>query len=317
MTENTADGGHEDDRRVALLGPADCLAAPGVEAAVRGWEAHRVEVGDDAKASIREAAELAGGGTLVTFGGDGSLHLAAQEILNGGYACTLGLVPDGTGNDFARHLGLSDLEPGEALERVLGWPARVIDTLRIPHPDGKPRRAVNAVSYGAAAETTRSTPEAVKAAAGKAAYAAWGAAFAAVASATRVKVTGDGPGGSFAWEGPSLGVIAGNGRFTGGGFHVTPRARLGSGSFEVLVVPELGVADRARLGSALRRTDGSDPAGIGDWPPEPLLAVTLTELRVEAEEPLALNCDGESSESGLLEVAIEPGKLRVRAPAAA
>ncbi|MBB6442208.1 diacylglycerol/lipid kinase family protein [Phycisphaera mikurensis] len=289
-----------------------------LDAAVRGCaEVRRHAVGDDPEAELREEAAWAD--LLVTFGGDGSLHLAANAVLETGADCEIGLVPNGTGNDFARHLGTDDAAPEDALARVLGWPARSIDVLRVPRPAGEPRRAVNAISFGAIAGTSASTPDAVKALAGGAAYTAWGAARAAVVGATPVRVTGRGPDGSrFAWRGDALGVVASNGRFTGGGFRVAPAARLASGRFEVLILPDLRLTQRVALSRRLRRPGGDAPdADPRAWPPRPLVAASLTELRVESEAPLPLNADGESSEADRLEVTAEPGALRMRVPAGA
>ena len=159
-------------RRLVLFGPADCVEEEALSDAVRGFaEVRRHAVGDDPEGELREAVAWAD--LLVTFGGDGSLHLAGNAVLEGDAGCVLGLVPDGTGNDFARHLGLSGAEPADALARVLGWPSREIDVLRVPHPRAAPIRAMNSISFGAIAGSSASTPDAVKAVAGKAAYAAW------------------------------------------------------------------------------------------------------------------------------------------------
>lgn len=67
-------------------------------------------------AAVREAA----GGTLVVAGGDGTLHLAVnalrRERLLG--RMTLGVIPMGTGNDFARGTGIP-LEPTDAAAVVV------------------------------------------------------------------------------------------------------------------------------------------------------------------------------------------------------
>lgn len=66
---------------------------------------------------------------LVVFGGDGTLH----EVLNGltdPSVCTLGLVPSGTGNDFATGIGLS-LKPEQAILRILEGEAKPTDYLQV------------------------------------------------------------------------------------------------------------------------------------------------------------------------------------------
>ena len=57
---------------------------------------------------------------LVVAGGDGSLHLVLDRLRRAGRLATtpIGLVPLGTGNDFARGQGLP-LDPAGAARRVV------------------------------------------------------------------------------------------------------------------------------------------------------------------------------------------------------
>ena len=50
------------------------------------------------------AAVAGGAGALVAVGGDGTVHLALQAVA--GTGVPLGVVPAGTGNDFAAAMGL-------------------------------------------------------------------------------------------------------------------------------------------------------------------------------------------------------------------
>ena len=64
---------------------------------------------------------LAGGGvsTIIVVGGDGSVHEAVNGILRSGGTSALGLIPMGTGNDFAKACDIS-LDWQEACRRVAG-----------------------------------------------------------------------------------------------------------------------------------------------------------------------------------------------------
>ncbi|MER6689698.1 diacylglycerol kinase [Streptomyces minutiscleroticus] len=64
------------------------------------------------------AAVAAGTGALVAVGGDGMAHLALQAVA--GTRTPLGLVAAGTGNDFARALGLPLRDPAAAGRAVAG-----------------------------------------------------------------------------------------------------------------------------------------------------------------------------------------------------
>lgn len=78
---------------------------------------------------------------VIVVGGDGTLH----EVINGFNhfeRVTLGIIPCGTGNDFAYSLGLS-LNPITALETILNGNARYTDYMQLPTV-----RGLNAVGTG-------------------------------------------------------------------------------------------------------------------------------------------------------------------------
>ena len=81
----------------------------------------------DESADAARAAVAAGAERVIAVGGDGTLHLALQGVV--GTGAVLGLVPAGTGNDYARAFGLFRLSVEEATERALG-PARPVDVIR-------------------------------------------------------------------------------------------------------------------------------------------------------------------------------------------
>lgn len=84
---------------------------------------------DCARSSLRDVVAL-GGARVVLVGGDGLVHLALQEL-----AMTdteVGIIPAGTGNDFAHALGLDAGALGEQVLRALG-PSRPLDAIRTTH----------------------------------------------------------------------------------------------------------------------------------------------------------------------------------------
>ncbi len=83
----------------------------------------------------RDATKIAqeltknGENDLIVLGGDGTLH----EVLNGIYdptLCRLGLIPSGTGNDFAEKLGIP-LDPEQAMLNILDGEAKAVDYLEV------------------------------------------------------------------------------------------------------------------------------------------------------------------------------------------
>ncbi|MFD7426544.1 diacylglycerol kinase family protein [Streptomyces sp. NPDC059818] len=74
----------------------------------------RTVLGEDADDALRRAREAVAGGTgaLIAVGGDGMMSLALQAVA--GTRTPLGVVAVGTGNDFARALGLPIRDPAAA-----------------------------------------------------------------------------------------------------------------------------------------------------------------------------------------------------------
>jgi diacylglycerol kinase (ATP) len=86
------------------------------------------------------AAVAEGAGTLVAVGGDGTVHQALQAVA--GNAVGFGVVPAGTGNDFARDTGVS-LDPLRAADAIAiavrERRFRAFDLARMTGPDGEVR----------------------------------------------------------------------------------------------------------------------------------------------------------------------------------
>ena len=92
------------------------------------YEAHFTHAERDATDIARQLTS-AGEREIIALGGDGTLH----EVLNGLVEpenCNLGLIPSGTGNDFAERLGLP-LDAEKAARVILENEAKQIDYLRV------------------------------------------------------------------------------------------------------------------------------------------------------------------------------------------
>jgi lipid kinase, YegS/Rv2252/BmrU family len=79
---------------------------------------------DEALDKIRDRV-AAGVDAVVALGGDGLVNIALQVVA--GTAVPLGVVPAGTGNDFARALGLSLTDPLAAVDHTALGEARQVD----------------------------------------------------------------------------------------------------------------------------------------------------------------------------------------------
>jgi diacylglycerol kinase (ATP) len=90
--------------------------------------------------SAAESAQLlrvavdAGAEAVLVAGGDGTVNIALQEVA--GTGIPLGVVPVGTGNDFAGALGLHEMGVDAAADAVIAGRTRQVDLARLTRADG-------------------------------------------------------------------------------------------------------------------------------------------------------------------------------------
>jgi YegS/Rv2252/BmrU family lipid kinase len=185
-----------------------------------------------------------GGRRVVVAGGDGSLHAVVaalhrrQELSD----TVLGLVPLGTGNDFARGTGIP-LDPEEAARLVVKGDVRPVDLL----VDCVGEIVVNNVHVGVGAQASRKSTK-WKKRLGRFGYAV-GAAIAAVNPPfVRLRIEVDGQELT-SFDRPILMVAIGNGPNVGGGAEITPEADPEDGKVDVMISYAIGPL--ARFGYAL------------------------------------------------------------------
>ena len=189
-----------------------------------------------------------GGRRVVVAGGDGSLHavVAALHRRNELGDTVLGLLPLGTGNDFARGADIP-LDPEEAAEVIATAEPRPVDLL----VDCTGEIVVNNVHIGAGAQASRKAHK-WKKRLGRIGYPI-GAALAAVNPPfVRLRIEVDGEEVADLAH-PILMVAIGNGATVGGGAEVTPEADPEDGRADVMVSFSVGPWARFAYAAHLRR----------------------------------------------------------------
>ncbi|WP_459980562.1 diacylglycerol/lipid kinase family protein [Nocardioides sp. AN3] len=192
----------------------------------RDADVERAESGSDEE--LQEVLDRVDGRTLVVAGGDGSLHAVIQALHRRGELATttLGLIPLGTGNDFARALGVP-LDPAEAAQALRSGSAQPLDLL----VDDDGGVVVNSVHAGAGAAAARAA-ERWKSRLGRLGYVVGALSTSFDPPTVRVRVTVD---GDLVHDGRLLQVAVGNGVYVGGGTALTPEADPTDGQADILV----------------------------------------------------------------------------------
>jgi YegS/Rv2252/BmrU family lipid kinase len=258
---------------------------------------------------LREALE-AGVRRILIGGGDGTLNGAVRYLL--GRDVILGVLPLGTGNDFARSLGIPPTLEAACDIIAAGYTARVDVGLA----NGRP--FLNAASLGLASAIARRLTPGLKRRVGKLAYPVAAMAELWEHQPFHVRMTTD----RGEMELDVLQLVVGNGRYHGAGNMVTPEATLDDHRLDAYTIAApsaesgregtgLGhmqdLTTLARVALSLRRGEHvSHPA---------VTAVRTSHLDVEAEPPQDINADGELIGHTPVRFELAPAALRVYAPA--
>lgn len=250
----------------------------------------------------RDAAR-AGVDRLIVAGGDGSIHEAVNGLMDappaedGATRIALGVIPLGTGNDFAKLLGVYKQPPEAAAARMMRAGTARFDVGRClgEYFD-------NMMGVGFDAEAVRQANK-IRRLKGLAVY---------LAAIYRTFVTFKAPhlevrSREHSETGPMMMVGVGIGVCTGGGFYLTPQADPGDGKLDVCLIRKVGLT--TFLTSVPRVMKGTHTS----LDEVTLFRSTAVTIRSTDGRPLVLQLDGELREPGLMEVeiGIVPGRLRV------
>jgi len=295
--------------RAARLWPRAALAlrAAGVDFAV----ATTAAPGEAIVLAERAAGEFS---AVVAAGGDGTVHEVANGLLRAGGRAALGVLPLGSGDDFAK------LIPPEAAVggRAPGWQAAVATiargaTRRFDAGQIEARTACGAaqrryfvngmdVGFGAqGAANAAAMPGWLK---GRAAY--FGALAKTLLDVPRLRLTmrcDDAP--PERCEATIAAVM--NGRCFGSSFWVCPAARADDGLLDVMLAEALGrAAIVALVPRVMRGSHMTHPR---------VRMLRVRRMTLESDVPMALEADGELpfAAARRLAISVLPGALRVLA----
>jgi diacylglycerol kinase (ATP) len=256
---------------------------------------------DDPEALVRQvrAAADAGVRRIVVGGGDGTLSAAAGELA--GRDVSFGVLPLGTGNDFARSVGIPrDL--ASACRVITAGSERRVD---LGVSDG--RAFLNAASIGLSSAITRRLSPNLKRRLGRGAFAVSAATEAINHRPFRAELEIDGVGHTFELHQ----VVVANGRYHGGGQLVAPSARHDDRRLDVYVIqPSEGRVHDLwtlfRVGVLLVRGRHLEHPAVTHF--------RARRVRLDADPTQEVDVDGELLGETPVEFGVRPAALRVLVP---
>lgn len=238
------------------------------------------------------------GAIPVAVGGDGTVHEVAAACLQRGLA--MGIVPSGSGDDFAFALGMDRFDVPAAVRTLAEGAVRRVDVGMVAEA-----AFVNAFGTGFDADVARRIEHAPAWCRGLGRY-MYGIATAMRDFALRdVRVEVD---GREAYAGPSLLVSIQNGPRAGGSFLFAPSASPDDARFDVVVAGSFGrLGTLGVLPRVMRGTHLTHPQ---------IHAVRGHEVRVQWSDPVVGHVDGEVFErtADTFAVELRAAALAVLAP---
>jgi diacylglycerol kinase (ATP) len=225
--------------------------------------------------AVEEGCDL-----LFVAGGDGTLNAAvrAAALVPGALdRLTFGVIPAGTGNDFAKALDLSE-DPAVALERLLDANVIQVDLGLL---NGRP--FVNTSAGGFIAEVSAVLTEPLKDATGKLAYVIGGARvlFGREPFSTQLSVAASDAAGPLDLQ---MFAIC-NARFIGGGYPIAPSALIDDGLLDVFLVRRTPLLEFVGLLQTIAAGRHRDD--------ERIMHFRASELDLTFDRALNVNTDGE------------------------
>ncbi|MBQ4568681.1 MAG: diacylglycerol kinase family lipid kinase [Ruminococcus sp.] len=260
----------------------------------------------DARRKAQTEASVGDELRIYSCGGDGT----ANEVLSGiaGHKnCALGIIPLGSGNDFVRAFEPLAKEAFLDVQRMIEGEERSIDLLEC-----NGNYSMNVMSVGFDAEVAKNVDK----------FKRWpmvSGSFAYKLSIVyclftkrrhRVKILLDGePFQKADYDKTTLLAVGGNGKFYGGGIKAAPLADLSDGYMDFVHANTLSVLKFATMIGIYTKGEHINN------PKLPFITFKrCKKIKFIAEEPIALNLDGEIFMENNPEVTLLEGALRIILP---
>jgi len=255
---------------------------------------------------------------IIAVGGDGTWSHVADRIASRDEDIAFGVLPAGTGNDFARNLELSFADPAAAVAALAAGRERKVDIGYIRTPTAPTAVGSEGTSRVSATSGTARARHflnvigigfdvAVIDAAASARFLRGEALYKLTALTQLFRFPGSSlrasDGDDFDREGTHLMVTISNGQWFGGGFPIAPGGRIDDGQLHACLIADATPLQRLKLFNLAEKG-----RHIGD----PRVEMrSHHHFRFEFDEPVRFEADGDlfRTEGTTLELEVKPGAL--------
>lgn len=223
-----------------------------------------------AKRAVRRKFDL-----VVAAGGDGTINEVINGLAEKEYRPKLGVLPLGTTNDFARAVNI----PRDIVKAC----DVLCDGYEMPIDIGKANDHyfINIAGGGKLTELSYDVPSKLKTMLGQLAYYIRGIEMLPSLRPTKVKIEYD----DQTFSGDIMLFLVSNTNSVGGFEKLAPDASLNDGRFDMIILKAVNLAEFIRLASLASRGEHMKDAKI--------IYAQASRIKIEAEEKMQLNIDGE------------------------
>ena len=230
---------------------------------------------------------------IAVAGGDGTVNLVVNAMVQAGVDIPLAIFPTGTANDLASHLGI----PGDIdsmIETALSEEYMKVDVGKAGS-----KYFINVLAIGMLVDVSQRTDPAIKNALGIGAYYLRSLAEVPFAHPHKVKITSK----EQELDEEVTAVLVMNGRSAGGFKEVAPHSEVSDGLFDVIIIRKLILP--TMLPALLSVMTGSHTKD------KRFIYFRTAALRIEStgNEEISSDVDGEKGDPLPLDIEILPGRL--------
>jgi diacylglycerol kinase (ATP) len=248
-----------------------------------------------ASAALRKGFDL-----VVAAGGDGTLNEVVNGVGENLGDARLGLIPLGTGNDFARTIGVPD-DIEAAIDLIVIGETREVDLVRVTSDEVRYFVNVSAGGFSGLVDE-KLTPE-MKKIWGPLAYLRGAAAALSDLRAYRTTLALD---NSESLTLDLYNVVVANGRYVAGGTLIAPEASIDDGLLDIVLIPQRSAPELALLAAQV---------ALGTHlTSEAIVFRRAAQLTVNSKPGMWFNVDGELVGNEPARFEILPRALRFIAP---
>lgn len=232
---------------------------------------------------------------IIVAGGDGSLNRTVNGMMNNQVSCPVGVIPAGTANDYARHLGIPE-NFTQAIEALSRMETKKLDLGRV-----NDRYFINVCSGGLLIDVSHTIEPELKKSLGKLAYYIKGIQQFPSIRAKRFRITYD----SHALEEDLYLFLVLNGRSAGGFNRIGEYASMTDGKLDFVGIKAFDVVNMPVLFSKIVRGEHLEDRNI--------LYFQSDRIQVESleNEPVATDVDGEEGPKFPMNIEVIPGGIEV------